>query len=173
MPEEWETYYLMVGSSAAALIGLLFVVITLAGEGDAAKMPAAQRTFMSPTVFNFVTVMVISCAAVVTTLPAPTMALTIAVLSIVGAVNAIAALMRLASGRVTAPDWTDYIYYGVLPVIGHIWLLVTAWLVWQEGDFAQFGIAQYGVAIGTMALLLLGIRDAWDLATWLVYNKRG
>jgi len=24
-----------------------------------------------------------------------------------------------------------------------------------------------------MALLLLGIRDAWDLATWLVYNKKG
>jgi len=168
VPEAWETFYLMVGSSAGALIGLLFVVITLTGEIDPAKMTLAQRTFMSPTVFHFVTVLIISCAAVVTILPAPAMALAIAIPAVIGTLNSLAALLRLSSGRLAATHWTDYVYYGVLPTIGHLWLVWAAWAVWQG-----VGWAAYSVAIGAMALLLLGIRDAWDLATWLVYNKRG
>jgi hypothetical protein len=43
MPLEWDTFYLMVGSSAAALIGLLFVVITLTANLDAAKAEAGSQ----------------------------------------------------------------------------------------------------------------------------------
>ena len=168
MPEAWETYYLIVGSSAGALIGLLFVVITLSGEIDPARASIAQRTFMSPTVFHFVTVMIISCAAVVTTLPPAAMALAIGVPAIFGAVNSGGAFFRLASGKLDATHWTDYVYYGVLPAVGHLWLVVAAWMVWQGTGFAE-----YGVALGAMALLLLGIRDAWDLATWLTYHRKG
>ena len=168
MPEAWETFYLMVGSSAGALIGLLFVVVTLAGEIDPAKATIAQRTFMSPTVFHFVTVLIVSCAAVVTTLPAPGMALAIAVPASIGSVNSLAALLRLASGKLAATHWTDYVYYGALPALAHLWLVVAGLTVWQGAVFAP-----YSVALGAMALLLLGIRDAWDLATWLVYNKKG
>jgi hypothetical protein len=168
MPEAWETYYLMVGSSAGALIGLLFVVITLSGEIDPARGTIAQRVFMSPTVFHFVAVMIVSCAAVVTTLPAPAMALAIAVPAVIGAYNSGAAFYRLASHQLDATHWTDYLYYGVLPAIGHIWLIAAAWLVWQAVPTAE-----YNVALGVMALLLLGIRDAWDLATWLTSHKKG
>jgi hypothetical protein len=168
MPEAWETFYLMAGSSAGALIGLLFVVITLTGEIEPDKMTLAQRTFMSPTVFHFVAVLVVSCGAVVSILPAPAMATVIAVPAIVGTVNSLAALIRLSSGRVAAQHWTDYVYYGVLPTIGHLWMLLAAWTVWQGLNWAA-----YSVAVGAMALLLLGIRDAWDLATWLVNNKKG
>ena len=168
MPEAWETYYLMVGSSAGALIGLLFVVITLTGEVEPAKMASAQRTFLTPTVFHFVAVLIISCTAVVVTLPAPAMALVTFLPAAVGFAYAVAAIIRLVTGRTTAPHWTDYIFYGVLPAIGYLWLLIAAWTIWRRAEFAE-----YGLAIGTMALLLLGIRDAWDLATWLVYNKKG
>jgi hypothetical protein len=55
---------------------------------------------------------------------------------------------------------------GRLPAIEHVWLLIAAWMLWRAVAFAE-----YGVALGVMALLLLGIRDAWDLATWLVYTN--
>ncbi len=32
-PGEWETFYLIVGTTAGALIGLQFVVLTLISEG--------------------------------------------------------------------------------------------------------------------------------------------
>lgn len=168
MPEAWETYYLMVGSSAGALIGLLFVVITLSGELDADRGDIAQRAFLSPTIFHFVAVLVISSAAVVTTLPPPAMAAVIAVPGVIGALNAGATLRTLTSGKLDVTHWTDYLYYGALPAVGHIWLVIAAWMVWQGAWFAD-----YGVAIGAMGLLLLGIRDAWDLATWLTYHKKG
>ena len=44
MPTEWETFYFMMGSAAAGLIGLLFVVVTLSGEIDATK--ASRRLSM-------------------------------------------------------------------------------------------------------------------------------
>jgi hypothetical protein len=32
------------------------------------------------------------------------------------------------------------------------------------------GFAAHGLAAAVLALLFLGIRDAWDLATWLAYH---
>jgi hypothetical protein len=168
MPEAWETFYLMVGSSAGALIGLVFVVITLSGEIDPARAGIAQRTFMSPTIFHFVTVLIVSCAAVVTSLPREAMALAITIPAIAGVWNSGVAIAILTSGKLNVTHWTDYLYYGALPAVGHLWLIAAAWMVWQQAAFAE-----YGVAIGAMGLLLLGIRDAWDLATWLTYHKKG
>jgi hypothetical protein len=39
MPAAWETFYFMVGSSSAGLIGLLFVVVTLSAD---TKVPRAE-----------------------------------------------------------------------------------------------------------------------------------
>ena len=168
MPEAWQTFYLMVGSSAAALIGLLFVVITLSGEVDPSKAGAAQGTFLTPTVLHFAIVFVISCAAVAPKLPPALMAAATAVPALVGLAYAVAAVVRLATGKISAPHWTDYAFYGVLPAGCYLWLLVTACGVWQEAAFAE-----PSMALGMVALLLLAIRDAWDLATWLTYHKNG
>ena len=31
----------------------------------------------------------------------------------------------------------------------------------------------YSPAAGSLAMPMLGIRDAWDLATWLTYHRKG
>ena len=168
MSGDWETYYLMVGSSAAALIGLLFVVVTLSGEVDPARANAAQSTFLTPTVLHFAIVFVISAAAVAPQ-PGPSfMAAAILVPALVGLAYAVAAVMRLALGRLAAPHWTDYAFYGVLPAACYLWLIVGALAIWQGAAWADGALA-----LAVLALLLLAIRDAWDLATWLIYHKNG
>ena len=168
MSGDWETYYLMVGSSAAALIGLLFVVVTLAGEVDPARAGAAQSTFMTPTVLHFAIVFVISAAAVAPE-PAPLfMASATLIPALVGLFYAVGAIIRLAVGPRAAPHWTDYIFYGVLPAACYLWLIAAAWGVWQQPAFGDPALA-----LGVLVLLLLAIRDAWDLATWLIYHKQG
>jgi hypothetical protein len=60
----WENFYVIVGSSAGALIGLQFVVITLIanrpigpGQGEGAG------AFATPTIVHFGTVLLISAVA--------------------------------------------------------------------------------------------------------------
>src|SRR3569832_2782826 len=51
---EWESFYVIVGSSAGALIGLQFVVITLIGETTILQgMQAAGEAFSTPTIVHF------------------------------------------------------------------------------------------------------------------------
>jgi hypothetical protein len=49
----WESFYVIVGSSAAALIGLQFVVVTLISESPLEASPASLSAFGTPTVVHF------------------------------------------------------------------------------------------------------------------------
>ena len=55
----WENFYVIVGSSAGALIGLQFVVMTLVAER---LMPSAETTgaFATPSVIHFAVVLFLS-----------------------------------------------------------------------------------------------------------------
>src|SRR5919202_4946827 len=55
----WESFYVMFGSSSAALTGLQFVVITLGAERHAMTAPA-NRAFGTPTVVHFCAVLLVS-----------------------------------------------------------------------------------------------------------------
>src|SRR5205085_3370398 len=57
----WENFYVIVGSSAGALIGLQFVVITLIAEITAIRdVQRAGQAFSTPTVVHFATVLLLS-----------------------------------------------------------------------------------------------------------------
>ena len=57
---EWESFYVIVGSSAGALTGLMFVVITLAGDTDLPRTPDTVNAFATPNVIHFVAVLLLS-----------------------------------------------------------------------------------------------------------------
>src|SRR4051795_11135404 len=63
MPEGWESFYLLVGGAAGALIGLLFVVITLTAELDAKRAAIGSKVYVTPIVFHFATAFLVSAAA--------------------------------------------------------------------------------------------------------------
>src|SRR2546430_16696275 len=56
----WESFYVIVGSSAGALTGLQFVVIALIAEAEAAASMVEIRAFGTPTVVHFCAVLFIS-----------------------------------------------------------------------------------------------------------------
>src|ERR1051325_5019553 len=49
--EEWESFYVIVGAAAGALIGLQFVVMTL--MGDRPMSAAASAAFSTPQIVHF------------------------------------------------------------------------------------------------------------------------
>jgi hypothetical protein len=55
---EWETFYLLVGSAAAVMTGLMFVVIALGAEGGPGGA-AVYRAFGTPNLVHFCAVLLI------------------------------------------------------------------------------------------------------------------
>ena len=136
MFEGWGEFFLLAGSAAAVLIGLIFVVVTLMQDRPRATILTGSKLYMGPTVLKVTFVLVLSAAALVPEITAREIAIT--------------------------PHWSDAWCYGVIPTIIFAVLAAVAAAFWYELDWAKYGLA--GVIT---ALLLIGIRNEWDLVTWL------
>ena len=60
----WENFYLIVGPSAGALIGLMFVVVTLTAGRERDETERGKHLYTSPIVWHLAVVLLLSGAAV-------------------------------------------------------------------------------------------------------------
>jgi hypothetical protein len=61
----------------------------------------------------------------------------------------------------------DWIFNVILPYIVYLSLLAAAYWIWREPTEAL-----YAVAVVTLILLFIGIRNAWDIAVWMTMAER-
>jgi hypothetical protein len=162
MFEHWDSYYILIGSASGALIGLLFVVATLQSGRDPEESARGASIYITPTVLHFTVVLVVSAMASAPGLSRWAAGLVPAAAAIVGLFNAGRAMLHIGRGTVVAPHWTDFWCYGVAPLLGYLGLALAAIAI-----AAGAPCAAYVVAADLMVLLLIGIRNAWDLVTWL------
>ena len=159
MFEGWDNFYLIIGGAAGALIGLMFVVATLSHGRDRAAALDGASLYMTPTVVGFSVVMVVSALA-----EAPLTRLSVAALQ--GALAAAGVVYgAVIAWRLThrnAPHWSDYWCYGYAPLAAYVALVGAAAAVALGADWGPRAVAAV-----LMSVLLLAIRNAWDLVTWL------
>ncbi len=161
----WQNFYVIIGSAAATLTGLLFVVITLIARVRvrASSPSGGIATFSTPNVMHF-------CAAllVAAILSAPWQALWNAGLllglsGLWGATYVIIVLRRARRQTVYQPVLEDWLWHTVLPLVSYTALLVAAILL--PGHPAP---ALFVIAAATVLLLFIGIHNAWDNVTYIV-----
>ena len=159
----WESFYVIVGSSGGALIGLQFVVITLLAERRHLATPASLSAFGTPTVVHFAGALLVSA---IMSAPWPSLTSLSVALGICGlggiAYGAIV-VRRALRQKDYQPVREDWVWYMALPFVAYAALTVTAPLLRADPELALFVIA--AAALG---LLLVGIRNAWDTVTHLV-----
>jgi hypothetical protein len=159
----WETFFFMVGSSGAALTGLVFVVVTLVSE-SAAGQPAFGA-FATPTIVHFCSVLFI--AAVVcapwTHLLAPSVLF--GATGLFGVVYVAIVARRTRRQTAYEPVFEDNLWYIAFPFLGYLSVLVAAFFL--RGRPEQ---AMYAVAATAVLLLFTGIHNAWDSVTYLAAN---
>src|SRR3979409_593226 len=56
----WESFYVIVGSSAGGLTGLMFVVVALVRESSMPRSPDTINAFGTPNVIHFVAVLLLA-----------------------------------------------------------------------------------------------------------------
>ena len=163
MFERWDNYYLMVGSSAGALIGLMFVVVTLTAGRDRAETERGKHLYTSPIVWHLGVILTLSGAASVPDISAEAFGAIAGVLALLG----VAMGLRSAIGiyrRPGAPESPvfDLFWYGLAPAIVYVGLGAAALGILRD---APWGAA--AMAADLMALLLVSIHAEWDLVTYL------
>ena len=158
----WSSFYVMTGSSAAALTGLVFVVTTLLGSREDLKSSEGVAIFSTPTVMHFGTTLLV--AAVLT---APWRSFTgpriciacVALLGLAYVVRSALRTRRLAEYRLDLDDW---IWYAMLPLVTYGTLLGGAMALHRAA-----GAALYVIAGAVLLMLFIGIRNAWDVAAFI------
>jgi hypothetical protein len=62
---DWHDFYMLLGTASAALVALLFVAVSIGASFLSGERSTATRTFMSPVVFHFSTLLLLSLIALV------------------------------------------------------------------------------------------------------------
>jgi hypothetical protein len=165
---EWGTFYAIVGSSAGALIGLQFVVMTLI-----ANMPLTQgdtqpgHTFTTPTVVHFGVVLLLSAAGSAPWEGVKTVAVLWGLVGFSGAGYVVHVARRLHSQATYQVVFEDWLFHVLLPLASYTMLATSACTAYSHSCPALF-------LVGAAALLLLfiGIHNAWDVVTYHVFVRK-
>jgi hypothetical protein len=158
---DWNTFYVLVGSAAAGLTGLTFVVISLAGEKRRAS-EVGLRTFVTPTVVHFAAVLALAAYLSAPHQSATSVAWGLGLGGTVGLtyVGTVAAAMR-GVRPLYVPVREDWVWNACLPALAYATLLAMAALCRYELEYSLFGVGAVSIA-----LLFIGIHNAWDVAVW-------
>ncbi|HEX2781730.1 MAG TPA: hypothetical protein VHM30_19650 [Gemmatimonadaceae bacterium] len=163
---EWESFYVIVGSSAAALTGLQFVVITLVSGLRRRAGTREIDAFATPTVVHFGAVLLVSAvlSAPWGTLRSP--ALLLGALGAAGLIYTAVVTRRASATKNYKPVLEDWIWHVVLPFVGYATLLgAAATFVSHERD------ALFAVGATALLLLFIGIHNAWDTVTYIALEQ--
>lgn len=156
--EAWHDFYLSTGATAAAILGATFIVATLTANVE--KRDVGLKGFITPTAVHLGSVLVMSAILMMPSLKAFEMIAVFFVGGIAGLIYAFIIWRRVFAMGV---DTIDRFWYALMPVVCYGALTVAAILVWREIDFAYELIG-----FATIALMVIGIRNAWDMATFLI-----
>lgn len=162
----WQNFYVLVGSAGGALIGIQFVVIALIASTRTRVNMESIDAFGTPTVVHFGGALGI---AAIMSAPWPSMialSVALAVTGLGGLVYGLIVFRRARHQTIYKPEMDDWLWYVILPCGLYAILGVAALLLRITTQAALFVIG--ATALG---LLLIGIRNAWDTVTHIVYTS--
>jgi hypothetical protein len=164
----WGNFYVLVGSSAGALIGLQFVVMTLIASMPITRGDAqAGDAFTTPTVVHFGVVLLLSAVAVAPWNEIASAAVLWGLVGLIGVVYVVLVARRLRLQTAYQAVFEDRLFHVLLPFAAYAMLAVSSCAAYSYPRPALF-------VVGAAALLLLfiGIHNAWDIVTFHVFRKR-
>jgi hypothetical protein len=168
MPEfaEWESFYVIIGSGAAALIGLQFVVLTLLAERPQLAAPEAGRAFVTPTIVHFATALLLSALVRVPWQTLTPAAVLWGIVGIAGVLYTLVVACRMRRQSSYRPEFEDWLCHVLLPLLAYAMLTVSAFRASSHVRDALFG-----VGATTLLLLFIGIHNAWDAIAYHVFVR--
>jgi len=165
--EGWENFYVIVGSSAGALIGLQFVVITLIAAKPIARVDAlAGGAFATPSVVHFGVVLLLSAIASAPWKEIIIVSFLWGLVGVCGAVYVVVVARRMRVQSAYQPVFEDWLFHVLLPFAAYAVLAISAY---AAHIYARPGLFLVGAA--ALLLLFVGIHNAWDAVMYHIFVK--
>lgn len=162
----WENFYVIVGSSAGALIGLQFVVITLiAAMPISDGVAQASSAFATPNVVHFGAALLLSAILCAPWQGIGSVAFLWGLVGLSGFVYAAIVARRMRVQTAYHPVLEDWLFHAWLPVIAYAVLIASA-----VAARARLSEALFATGAASLLLLFIGIHNAWDSVTYHIFT---
>src|SRR5580658_5101938 len=158
---EWRDFYVMVGTAAGVIVGATFIVASLAAQLE--KRELGMRGFITPTAVHLGSVLVGSALLAVPTLTPLTLAIILGAGGIAGALYAVVVATRIWKMNL---DLSDRCFYVILPTLAYGAMAAAAAMVLRHA-----GPAFETIAVSFVGLLIVGMRNAWDMANFMITRQ--
>jgi hypothetical protein len=162
----WATFYVIIGSAAATLTGLMFVVITLITGTQVRRPDVGIAAFSTPTIVHFCVALAVAAG-----LSAPWhvlwhAGLLLGLSGLGGLAYSVVVVRRMRRQPDYRPVLEDWSWHVIFPLISYVAFVVAAMLLPSAPETTLFG-----VAAAMVLLLFIGIHNAWDNVTYLVVDR--
>ena len=158
----WRDFYVMIGTAAGVIVGATFVVASLATGMKERTM--GMRGFITPTAVHLGSVLIGSAILAAPTLTDFALSLLLGLGGLGGAVYAVVVAARIWRLNL---DLSDRAFYAVLPILAYIAIATAALL-----QSLAVGDALEILAVSLVVLLITGMRNAWDMASFMIMRRR-
>jgi hypothetical protein len=164
---EWDSFYVIVGGAAGALIGLQFVVMTLIAEKPSPGIAEAGPAFATPAIVHFSATLLVSAL-----LRAPWPSVTVAAFAcgavgLCGLTYTLLLVRRIRRQTAYRPDAEDWSFHVLLPLLAYALMALT-----PLPSLAHERETLFGIGAGVLLLLFVGIHNAWDAVAYQVFVLR-
>ena len=165
----WSNFYFMTGSSAAALTGLMFVVVTLMSgrPGRTEDAYAGVATFSTPTVMHLAAAFLVSAVLIAPWHSLVHAGAAAALVGLAGVAYVLRVMHRTRRLTIYTADVEDWMWYTILPLVAYGVITASA-----TNLAAVPARALFVLAAGILLLIFIGIRNAWDVVTYLAIERR-
>ena len=159
----WHDFYTLVGTASATLVGLMFVAASIGSSVFSEKHGVALQAFISPTVVNFAAALFVCIGVMIPSQTWLSLGLLLAAGGLAGMIYAGRVWFQMFVRRRFQVDAIDRMFYATVPLLGYL-LVVAAGILLLLGT----GWSAEVTAAALVVLLFAGIRNAWDMTTWIM-----
>lgn len=156
---------MLIGTASATLLGLMFVAVSITASYMTEELRPGLAVFLSPTIFHLALTLVVCVILLLPAGPAAigVLALLVTLFGLAYATRVLRGVQHFYHTPEMGVDNEDRVFYGLSPVICQLVLVVSATLM-----LYRVPSAAWTFIAALVALLLVCIRNAWDITVWAV-----
>ena len=166
----WDNFYILIGTAAATLTGLMFVVVSLLANARRRVSTASEAfaTFNTPNVWHFGLALLVAALLLVPWQALWQAGVLLGLTGLGGVGYVLIVFRRVRRQKHYQPVLEDWLFHTILPLVSYTALVVAALLLPAQPELALFVIAA-----ATILLLFIGIHNAWDNVSFIALELSG
>ena len=162
---DWQSFYLLTGTGAATLIGLIFVAFSLGARLVTPQRIRSINAFVTPSVIHFAAVLILSMLSLVPTLTWQSLGVALTLVGLAGILHCASVAREMGlhqQEQQNALDTHHWLWHLLLPGACYI-------LVFSTGLGLLAGLDWFVdlLALAVTGLIIVALRNTFDLTMWI------